>query len=232
MSGRNLARVLGVMFVLVLACGSLPAQQSSHQIYEVPLSSVTIPAQPLPPVPATIFTNLGTPANTNLYYSARGWILSGPTNTTYVGNAYSLAVPFIPKSNSHVQLLEAAIGSTSGTNSILLGLQLDAGTNGAGVISSPNGTYIAGAFTTITNIMPFGTCCASTVTAHFSGAGTAVTAGAVYWVVAEASPAGSTFAGAWSFSVDALGSSELNGGGFGNGAGLGAPALLVKGTTP
>lgn len=228
MTGKNLGRVVSVLFVLMLACGTLAAQQTYH-VRPQPNQVVT-PALPEPPAPAVIYTNFGTP--TNLYYAADGWVVSGPNNTTFVGSENWIAVPFIPKANSHVQQIQAAIGSISGTNNIQLGLMLDTGTNGVGVISSPNGTYITGAVKTITSIPPFGTCCTATVLAHFTGAGTAVTAGTVYWVVAQSTTTGIDFAGAWAFSVDALGNGNTNLGGWASVAVLGGPAMLVKGTTP
>jgi hypothetical protein len=223
MAGKNLARVLSVLFVLMLACGSLSAQRMTYHATP-PAHQVISPAiehPSVPPVNVTFFSNLGTP--TDLYYDLNGWVLAGPTNVTF-GAAQWLAVPFTPSQSGHVTSVTAAIGSIGGTNSITVAVYNDDGT-----LANP-GTLIKS--TTITTIQPFGTCCTATVLAHYMPTAVAVTAGTQYWIVAETTNAGTTFAGAWAFSTNSLVNFNLDDGNGWLGISDGGLAMSVKGTNP
>ena len=220
MVGKTFTRALCCLFVLKLACGTLLAQSRPHTIHVSPSGRVVPGA--LPPANITIFSNLG-PTPTDLYYSANGWVVTGPADVTF-GEQW-VAVPFIAKQNSHAFRLQVAVGYLSGTNKFTLGLYSDSGgTVGTALIN-----------TTVTNAPPFGVCCA-TVTKNLPPPGIALTAGTQYWVVARSTPTGADdFEGAWAFSNLGVAFNDAEAGWttFSVGDfGAGQPAAAVLGTTP
>jgi len=160
-------RALSFLFVMTLASGILVAQElkSAHTAR----SSHVIATQADPATLKTIYSNLG-PTVTNNYNATTGYYVLGPTNSLALSEQW-IALPFSPKANSHVTVLQAAIGYISGTQRVNLGLYSD----NAGVV----GTLLAQGHTT--SMGAFGVCCQ---TANVHIASTAVTAGTQYWIVA------------------------------------------------
>jgi len=80
-------------------------------------SSIHVPPQEAPAGLKMIYSNLG--SKTDLYNDLSSWYVAGPGQ-----NGYSEfeAIPFTPKSNSHVSRVEAAIHYFSGANQINLSL--------------------------------------------------------------------------------------------------------------
>jgi len=180
-------------------------------------SSIHVPPQEAPAGLKMIYSNLG--SKTDLYNDLSSWYVAGPGQ-----NGYSEfeAIPFTPKSNSHVSRVEAAIHYFSGANQINLSLYGDA--NGV------PGTLLAGPVT-VTNLPAPGTCCTLAV-ADFTPV--AVTAGTQYWIVADTplTGTGSDFTGGWSFVHKIVPfASGGNFGWFANSANA-LPAGAALGTTP
>jgi hypothetical protein len=210
-----------ILFVCVVALCNLTmyGQTEGHPriMHTKEKSAIHVPPQKAPAGLKKIYSNLG--SSTDLYYDESGWSISGSINT------YSefAAIPFIPKANSHVSQVGAAVHYFSGDNQVNLSIYSDA--NGV------PGALLAGPVT-VTNLPEGGTCCALAV-ANF--APLAVTGGIQYWVVADTplTGTGSDFQGEWdtiatvvpiSFNVDDSGWSTSN-------ANL-LPAGAVLGTTP
>lgn len=161
-----LKRALGCFFVLTLASGILWAQ--GLKVAHTTPSGHNTPANE-PAGLKVIYSNLG-PTATNDYNDTEGYYVLGPSNS--VGDPEQwIGIPFTPKANAHVEVLQAAIGWESGTKVVDLGLYSD----NAGVV----GTVLASGHST--QIPTFGTCC-QVVTVSITS--TAVTAGTQYWLVA------------------------------------------------
>lgn len=97
------------------------------------------------------------------------------------------ALPFTPKSDSHVLMVAAALQYTSGANQVNVSIYADS--------AGAPGALLAGPVTVV-NLSSFGTCCSLAV-ADF--ASVAVSGGTQYWVVADTplTGTGSDFLGAW-----------------------------------
>lgn len=145
-------------------------------------SAIRVPAQEAPAGLTTIYSNLGS-SKTDLY-NFGGFILSGP-NSAYGSNF--TAMPFTPKSNSHVSVVRVAVQHSSEANQVNLSVYGDSG----GV----PGTLLAGPVT-VANLPKEGTCCLLAVAGF---AALAVSGGTQYWVVADtpSSGVGSDFYGTW-----------------------------------
>src|SRR5208282_4427201 len=146
---------------------------------------IHVPPQESPAVLKKIYSNLGT-SKTDLYNDSQGWDIAGPN--FQAGFPNSVALPFTPKSNSHVSQVQVAIEySGLGDNQVNLSIYGDSG----GV----PGTLLAGPVT-VTHLPEAGTCCLLAV-ANFSPV--AVTGGTRYWVVADTprTGTGSDFYGVW-----------------------------------
>jgi hypothetical protein len=155
----------------------------SKVVHTAEKSAIHVPPQAAPAGLTIIYTNLGKKGD---LYNCCGFILSGPNSPS--GSAFVFtAMPFTPKSNSHVSDVRAAVQYFSGTNQIDLSIYNDSG----GVPS----TLLAGPVT-VTNLPDDGTCCLLAV-ASFSPI--AVSGGTQYWVVANTplSGVGSDFYGTW-----------------------------------
>jgi hypothetical protein len=185
-------------------------------------SAIHVPPQEAPTGLTKIYGNLGT--KTNLYNDTSGWQVNGP-NSLFVNYPNFVALPFTPKSNSHVSQVRAAVGyNMSGQNQVNLSLYSD--TNGV------PGTLLAGPVT-VTNLHISGTCCSISI-ANFPPV--AVNGGSQYWVVADTplSGTGSDFIGVWNLVAKpvfrvAFNSNEI--GWFATDADL-LPAGEVLGTVP
>jgi hypothetical protein len=167
MVGKTFTRIVCCLFVLALACGTIVAQSPAPAIAHTTPSKVVTPTRAVPAALKVIFSNLG-PTSTNNYNDTTGYYILGPNNSVGFGEQW-VAVPFIPKANSHVSALQVAVGWISGTKDVVVGLYSD----NAGTV----GTLLASA--SATHIPAFGSCCGLTGVQFTS---TAVTAGTQYWI--------------------------------------------------
>lgn len=143
-----------------------------------------VPAQHFPSTLTRIYNNLGT--KTDLYYDGSGWAINGPNGPYQIA---FFALPFTPKSDSHVLEVGAALQYISGANQVDLSIYADS----AGV----PGAMLAGPVTVV-NLPSAGTCCSLAVGRFPS---VAVSSGTQYWVVADTplTGTGSDFEGVWDF---------------------------------
>ncbi|HLZ42345.1 MAG TPA: hypothetical protein VKQ11_15360 [Candidatus Sulfotelmatobacter sp.] len=161
-------RALSSLFVLALSSGMVVAQNAGLKIAH------TTHSGPIKAAPTNLgqllFSNLAPPPAA-AYNDTTGYYVLGPTNSVGLSEQW-IAVPFIPKRNAHVNLLQLAVQWISGTNTINVGLYSDNG----GVVGSPLAVTSAPVTST------FGTCCQLV---NASIASTAVTRGTQYWIVAS-----------------------------------------------
>jgi hypothetical protein len=213
-----------IFVCLVVLCNVALFAQTADSFRIVHLKkkpTVHVPPQEAPEGLKKIYSNLGT--STELYNSDIFLPLYGPYST--YGQSLFWALPFTPKSNSHVSEVRVAIQYLgSGANQV--NLSIYGGSGGA------PGTPLAGPVT-VTDLPDSPTCCILTV-ADFPPI--AVTEGTQYWVVADTplTGTGSDFSGAWYTVVKPLIPQALNLGGVGwstfNADGLQAGEVL--GTIP
>jgi hypothetical protein len=176
-----------LLFVCLLALCNLTLYAQTEgrpRIVHTPEKSAAhVPPQPAAAGLKKIYSNLG--SQTDLYDDESGWVLEGPG---FNGFSSFGAIPFTPKSNSHILQVGAAMHYFTGDNQVNLSIYSDA--NGA------PGTLLAGPVT-VTNLPESGVCCTLAV-ANF--APLAVTGGTQYWVVIDTplTGAGSDFDGEWS----------------------------------
>lgn len=162
-------------------------QQGPRKIYMPEKSAVHVPPPAAPLGLRSIYSNLG--SKTDLYRDNVGWGIWGFNSNGGSTNAYSIALPFTPKFDSHVGQVRVAVKYVGpGANQVNLSIYADS--NGT------PGTLLAGPVT-VANLPDFATCCALTI-ASFTPL--AVSGGTRYWVVADtpATGTGSDFTGAWS----------------------------------
>jgi len=193
--------------------------QSPRIVHVKEKSAIHVPPQDVPAGLTKIYSNLGGSA-TDLYNSNSAWVVWGPYNVS--GAPYFVAIPFKPKSNSHVSQVRVALHYFQGANQVNLNIYGDAG----GV----PGTLLAGPVT-VTNLPESGTCCTLAI-ADFTPI--AVTAGTQYWVVANTplTGMGSDFQGQWNTVVKNIPMSNDGGAGwFPTDADV-LPAGAVLGTIP
>jgi hypothetical protein len=220
--GSFVKKTLIMVCILALCNLTLSAQtaEGPRAIHTKEKSAIHVPPQEAPAVLKKIYTNLG--SKTNLYNDAYSWLVAGPNSS--FGGPNSVALPFTPKSNSHVEQVQVAVVYFgSGANQVNLSIYGDA--------SGAPGTLLAGPVT-VTNLPASGTCCALTV-ANFSPV--AVTGGTQYWVVADSpiSGTGSDFSGGWDWVVAPVIHVGINdGSGWSGINGNGRPAGEVLGTIP
>lgn len=163
-------RAVSSLFVLMLACGVVLAQDAApkvaHTTHVGPRKAATKTGTNL----TTIFSNLG-PTTTNAYNDTTGYYVLGPNNSVGLPEQ-AIGVPFVAAADSHVQVLQVAVGWISGTPFVNVGLYSDnAGAPGTLLASGHSATIPA-----------FGSCC-QLVTVNI--ASTAVTAGTQYWIVSS-----------------------------------------------
>jgi len=173
-----------VVCILALCKLMLFAQDGngSRMVHTTEKSAAHIPAQEFPATLTRIYSNLGT--KTDLYNCCSGWSINGPDGP------YSLqffALPFTPKSDSHVLMVGAALQYVSGANQVNLSIYADS--------AGAPGELLAGPVVVV-NVPPAGTCCSLAVASFPS---VAVSGGAQYWVVADTpqTGTGSDFEGGW-----------------------------------
>lgn len=119
----------------------------------------------------TIFNNLG-PAPQR-YFNA-GPLVMG--NSVPFQPEVWAALPFTPRADAHATTIAAAIGWTSGTKKVNLGVYADAGGSVGALLPEGQGST--------TEIPEAGSCC-ELATVTLSGTGVALTAGTQYWLVAS-----------------------------------------------
>jgi hypothetical protein len=167
---------------LFAQAGKLP-----RTVHTTERSGIHVPPQSTPEALEIIYSNLGK-EQTDLYNDSSGWLESGPNSDE--GGPFFDAMPFTPKSDSHVSQARVAMEyGGSGANQVNLSIYGDSG----GV----PGTLLAGPVT-LTNLPDVGTCCTLAI-ADF--APIAVNGGTQYWVVADTplSGVGSDFFGVWDY---------------------------------
>jgi hypothetical protein len=121
----------------------------------------------------TIFTNLDR-TGAILYLYGIGSVVTGSEAPS--GQEVQQALPFTPGRDVHAKTLAAAIGWTSGTKKINLGIYSDS----AGTV----GTLLPGGQSSTTDIPTTGICC-ELAKVRLPGAGVALAAGVQYWLVAS-----------------------------------------------
>lgn len=163
-----LKRALSGMFVMTLASGVLLAQSSglkvAHTRNSGPISKTKNPSSA-----RLIWSNLG-PSPSNAYNSTTGYYVLGPNNSVGLSEQW-IGVPFIPKMNATVEVLQVAVQWISGVNQFNVGLYSD--NNGT------VGTLLAGG--SGHGASSFGSCCQ---TVNVSIPSTAISQGVQYWIVA------------------------------------------------
>ncbi len=181
-----------------------------------------VPTQEAADGTAVIYSSLGTDPN-YLYNYIDTWLVSGPNSL--VGISDFIALPFTPKSNSHITQVRAAV-LYEGLGADRVNLSIHADNSGH------PGKLLAGPIT-VTKLPKSLTCCGLAV-ANFSSL--AVKGGTQYWVVADTPKTGpgSDFLGEWAGAVSPVLTLAGNAAGTGwvafNGNGL--PAGDVRGTVP
>lgn len=151
-------------------------------------SGARVAVQAVPASLTLIYSNLG--AKGDPYLDTEGWSITGFNSYGGESSAFAIALPFTPKSNSHVSQARAAVQYYgSGANQVNLSIYSDSNGTPGSVLAGP---------VTVKNLADVGTCCQLAI-ANF--APLAVTAGTQYWLVVDtpASGQGSDFVGAWDF---------------------------------
>lgn len=177
-----------IVCLLTFCSPALLAQTKSHPriLHALKNSDILVPPQDRPAGLKPIFSNLNK-SLTYLYNQFDGWAISGPNSS---GGTSFIALPFIPKSNSHAVQVRVPVHYVgSGANQVNLSLYTDLNGAPGTLLTSP---------VTVTNLALSGTCCSLTV-ASFPAV--ALTAGTQYWVVADTplTGTGSDFYGTWDF---------------------------------
>jgi hypothetical protein len=126
-----------------------------------------------PAANVTIFTNLDRTGGI-LYLYGIGSVVTESEAPS--GQEVQRALPFTPSRDVHAKTLAAAIGWTSGTKKINLGIYSDS----AGTV----GTLLPGGQSSTTDIPTTGICC-ELAKVKLPGAGVALAAGVQYWLVAS-----------------------------------------------
>ena len=180
------------------------------------------PPQEAPQGLTTIYSSLGTDPK-NLYNYIDTWLLSGPNSIVIISDF--IALPFTPKSNSHISEVRAAIlYYGDGADQVNLSIYADSKGHPGRLLAGP---------VTVANLPKSFTCCQLAV-ADF--ASVPVKGGTQYWVVANTPKTGqgSDFLGEWAGAVSPMlmmaGDAEQTGWVAFNGNGL--PAGDVLGTVP
>ena len=162
-------------------------------------SAIHVPPQEAPAGLKIIHTNLSRKGDLYNYSAVHGWELAGPNSVG--GITEFIAMPFTPKSDSHVSQVQVAIQyAGSGANQVILSIYGDS--------SGAPGTLLAGPVT-VTNLPEAGTCCLLAV-ATFTPV--AVTAGTQYWVAGDTplTGPGSDLIGQWNWVAKDIGQWAAN----------------------
>lgn len=194
MTRTHLIKIGLIPLLISTACATIFAQPPAQ-----PNDSPTAgqPVQESDPAAASyvIFSNLSSdPLNrfdtNSLVYTIAG-NRATETETSY-------AIRFIPKVDVQAKLLSAAIGYTSGTKLVSLGIYSDNST--LDTVGDP----LPGGQASTTSIPDLDQCCQLTKVT-LSGTGVTLSAGTKYWLVASADNLnGATFLGGWHHSYGAV----------------------------
>jgi hypothetical protein len=192
-----------------------------HKVTKEMLAAYVAPEE-APQGLTTIYSSLGTDPK-NLYNYIDTWLVSGPNSVVIFSDF--IALPFTPKSNSHISEVRAAIlYYGDGADQVNLSIYADSKGHPGRLLAGP---------VTVTNLPKSFTCCQLAV-ADF--ASVPVKGGTQYWVVANTPKTGqgSDFLGEWAGAVSPMlmmaGDAEQTGWVAFNGNGL--PAGDVLGTVP
>jgi hypothetical protein len=211
----------GYLCLFVLCSANLFAQDGSSYaprvVHTAEKSTIHTPAAEEPSL-VKIYSNLGPPATA--YNGAFGFLLAGP-NAAY-GQEF-LGYAFIPKADSTVTVIQAALQYLSGDNQINLSLYTDAGGLPGTIIAGPN---------TVKNLPDAGTCCA--LATWRLRKGTSIFAGVQYWVVVDtpATGTGSNTAALWDIPFPTIPEAVDQGGEWFPSDGNGRYGVAVLGTVP
>jgi hypothetical protein len=198
-------KALLVLCILTTCHLFLSAQASNlpRAVHAKQKPALQVPAQEIAEGLTTIYTNLG--PKKNAYLGSDGWSITGFNSFGGSSDAFEIALPFTPKSDSHLSQVRAALQyDGSGSNQVNFSIYSDAG-------GTP-GTLLAGPVAVL-NLPNFPSCCALAI-ANFTPL--AITGGTQYWVVANTPPSGqgSDFVGVWNWNYKTLpfaGSNGVNG---------------------
>jgi len=219
--GKRILLMAGLLTILNLALLGQATEQP-RMLHHTGKLRVYVPSQEVPQGLTEIYSSLGTDPK-HLYNWLATWFVSGPNSILYFSNF--IAMPFTPKSNSHVlQVQTAILWDRSGADQVNLSIHADRNGHPGKLLAGP---------VTVTNL-PTHSCCELAV-ANFSSA-VPVKGGTQYWVVADTpmTGQGSDFVGEWAGAVSPvlLLASNTAGGGWVPFNGNGLPAGEVLGTIP
>lgn len=219
-----MTRTMLFVYLLVACTFTLSAQTASapRVLHIKEKSAIHVPPQEAPEGLKKIYSNLGE-SQTDLYDDADSWAVFGPNNSqNHV--PFFIALPFTPKSNSHISQVRAAVQYAFGANQVNLSIYGDSSGVPGGLLAGP---------VTVRNLPEFGTCCLLAV-ANFSPV--EVAGGMQYWVVADTplSGTGSDLQGFWNAVVKPVIpiASNVGGSGWADVNADGLPAGEVLGTIP
>ena len=175
---RSFTSLLLSVALLMIASGTLAAQDDDQGIIRINGGSMTIALHPNPQkiepsaeAPAsfvTIYSDLGT--GTNVYLPGIGWSVTGPG---VAGGQVESATPFTPTHDFKLALITVAILTAGGTNGVTLSLNQDSG----GKPGTPIRTW------NLVNLPAFPSCCKLDLARLKQTVG--VKKGVQYWVVAS-----------------------------------------------
>ena len=192
---KKFIRLLCCLFIAIMACGTVSAQ-NKHQLRAGAYKGPMIPmAAPEAPDAAPFYSNLSAVANTCTscnYFSGDGFLVLGPSNCFSPGATQWLAYPFVAARTGAVRRVQLAVtqfGMCGGGNQFTVSIYDDACPSG----ETPNNLLASKTATA-----PAAPCLLAT--ANFGTTGPMLTAGNRYWVVVTtASPSQDTFTGVWWF---------------------------------
>jgi hypothetical protein len=218
---KKILMLTGLLTIFILALFGQTVEQP-RMLHHKETFAVHVPPQEAPQGLTTIYSSLGTDSK-NLYNYIDTWLVSGPN--CVIGIANFIAMPFTPKSNSHIsEVRTAVLYYGNGADQVNLSIHEDSKGHPGRLLAGP---------VTVTKLPKAFTCCQLAV-ADF--ASVPVNGGTQYWVVADTprTGQGSDFFGEWAGAVSPVlmlaGNAAQTGWVAFNGNGL--PAGDVLGTVP
>jgi hypothetical protein len=215
-------QLIACLLMLAVLPAVAQTTKSQRAVHTQEKSANHIAPQAVPADLKVIYSNLG--AKGDVYKDTEGWEIDGFNSFGGTTSAFGVALPFTPKSDSHVSQVRVAVQYYgSGANQVNLSIYSDSG----GI----PGTILAGPVT-VKNLPDSGTCC---TLAPASFTPVSVTAGTQYWVVADTpvSGEGSDFVGVWDWvsKIEIFGGTNGTSGWVASDA-ITLPAGEVLGTVP
>lgn len=218
---KKILLLAGLLTIFNLALFGQTVEQP-RMLHHKETFAVHVPPQEAPQGLTTIYSSLGTDPK-NLYNYIDTWLVSGPH--CLIGIADFIAMPFTPKSNSHIsEVRTAVLWYGDGADQVNLSIYADSKGHPGRLLAGP---------VTVTKLPKSFTCCQLAI-ADF--ASVPVNGGTQYWVVADTPKTGqgSDFLGEWAGAVSPVlmlaGNAAQTGWVAFNGNGL--PAGDVLGTVP